>query len=86
MGQMVSASRHHKHNATDPPLRRDLREADIRAIVEENARLRDLVVQLSKLIVTNVVENKSGRGHPLLDRRRNAAVGYRGRQAGGEPR
>jgi hypothetical protein len=86
MGQVDGPSRYHKHSANDPPLRRDLREADIRAIVEENARLRDLVVQLSRLIVTNVVENNSGRRHALPDRSRNTAVGHRGRPVGGEQR
>jgi hypothetical protein len=48
---------------TQEPLGRDPtapndEQADISALREENARLRKLVIQLSKLVIKNVVEHK----------------------------
>jgi len=31
---------------------------DVSALIEENARLRELVIQLSKLVIRNVVDRK----------------------------
>jgi hypothetical protein len=55
---------HHEHNGKFhepdgklPPLRRDIGETDIYALMEENAQLRKLVVQLSKLVIRNVMDH-----------------------------
>lgn len=37
-------------------LSRDDKPIDVEALLEENARLRNLVVQLSKLVIRNVAE------------------------------
>jgi hypothetical protein len=41
-----------------PPLGRDDEHLDIHAILEENAQLRELVIQLSKIVIKNVVDGK----------------------------
>jgi hypothetical protein len=33
-------------------------EVDVEALIEENAQLRELVIQLSKLVIKNVVDRK----------------------------
>jgi hypothetical protein len=59
MGQAPPPSpRHNEHNGKHPPLRRDIDEADIHALIEENSQLRELVIQLSKLVVKNVVSHR----------------------------
>lgn len=50
--------RHHEHDNNPPPLRSDIDEADVRALQEENAELRRLVIQLSKLVVKNVLDHR----------------------------
>jgi hypothetical protein len=50
--------RHREHNRNSQPLRRDNEQADVSALVEENAQLRELVIQLSKLVVRNVVNHR----------------------------
>ena len=47
---------HHERKGKAPPLRLDINETDVRALIEENTRLRKLVVQLSKIVLKNVVE------------------------------
>jgi len=49
--------RHHEQNGKHPPLRRDVNEKDVRALMEENAELRKLVIQLSKLVIRNVMDH-----------------------------
>jgi len=56
-------TRHHEpgyqeQNGKPPPLRPNLAEADVHALMEENAELRRLVIQLSKLVIRNVVEHR----------------------------
>jgi hypothetical protein len=38
-------------------LRSNTENLDIRALKEENARLRELVTQLSELVIKNIVDN-----------------------------
>ena len=52
-----SSSRQHEHRAA-LQLRHDDDRQDISAIVEENRQLRELVIQLSKIVVRNVVDRK----------------------------
>jgi hypothetical protein len=50
--------RHHEQNGKHPPpLRREVEEADVHALMEENAQLRKLVIQLSKLVIRNVMDH-----------------------------
>jgi hypothetical protein len=49
--------RHHEQNGKHPPLRKDIEEADFHALMEENAQLRKLVIQLSKLVIRNVMDH-----------------------------
>jgi hypothetical protein len=51
-------SRHHEQDGKPPPLRRGIEEADVRALIEENAQLRKLVIQLSKLVIRNVMDHR----------------------------
>ena len=60
MGANPPLPRHHGPNGNGkqlPPLRRDIEEADVHALLEENAQLRKLVVQLSKLVIRNVMDH-----------------------------
>ena len=50
-------SRIHERHASPPP-RHDDERVDIGALVEENSQLRELVIQLSKLVIKNVVDRK----------------------------
>jgi hypothetical protein len=50
--------RHHEQNGKLLPLRPDIKEADVHALVEENAQLRKLVIQLSKLVIRNVMDHR----------------------------
>ena len=50
----------HRHNGKPSPVRRDVEamnagEADVGALMKENAELRRLVIQLSKLVVKNAM-------------------------------
>jgi len=49
--------RHRRIDGDPPPLRHDLGKADIRALLEENMQLRELVIQLTKLAVKNIVDS-----------------------------
>ena len=49
--------RHHEQNGKHPPLRRDVNEKDVHALMEENAELRKLVIQLSKLVIRNAMDH-----------------------------
>jgi len=57
MKPVHSTSRQLEHRAS-PPLRVDDERQDISSIIEENAQLRELVIQLSKLVIKNVVDRK----------------------------
>jgi len=48
----------HQRNGKIPPLRHDIDEADVHALVEENAELRKLVIALSKLVIRNAVDRR----------------------------
>ncbi len=39
------------------PLRQYIEKPDIQALEEENARLRELVTQLSEIVIKNIVDN-----------------------------
>ena len=43
---------------TEDPLARRLTHEEIDALRDENAQLRELVIQLSKLVIKNVVDHK----------------------------
>jgi hypothetical protein len=51
---------HHERNGKVSPLWRDIDEPDVHALIEENARLRKLVIQLSKLVIKNVMDRREG--------------------------
>jgi hypothetical protein len=53
----------HRQNGRLSPIRRDIEktdadEADVGALMKENAELRQLVIQLSKLVIKNVILHK----------------------------
>jgi hypothetical protein len=52
-----SLPRHHEQNGKHPPLRREVNEKDVHALMEENAELRKLVIQSSKLVIRNVMDH-----------------------------
>ena len=56
MGPAHRPPRRNKHNTDPPPLRRDITEADVRALQEKNAELRELVVQLSTLAIKGLLD------------------------------
>lgn len=58
MGQAPPQLRHRERDINSSPPRRDIDEADVRALQEENAELRRLVIQLSKLVVKNVMDHR----------------------------
>ncbi len=39
------------------PFREHMGKSDIKALEEENARLRELVTQLSEIVIKNIVDN-----------------------------
>jgi hypothetical protein len=41
-----------------PPAPRGEEDSDVPSLLRENARLRDLVVQLSRLVIKRIVERK----------------------------
>jgi len=47
------------YETSPSPLKlRDAQEMELRALQEENTQLRELVIQLSKLVVKNVMERR----------------------------
>ena len=64
MGQARPSTRHHERNANVPPLRRDIELIDVHALQEENTQLRALVIQLSKLVIKNLLT--TNKATPLL--------------------
>ncbi len=61
MASMHPSPHRHEHNAeashVSPP-QSDDEHNNISALIEENAQLRELVIQLSKLVLKNVVDRK----------------------------
>ena len=50
---------HHRERDPKQPARQDADgNIDVDALIEENAQLRELVIQLSKLLIKNVVDRK----------------------------
>ena len=50
---------HHCERDPKQPLRQDAdQNIDVDALLEENAQLRELVIQLSELLIKNVVDRK----------------------------
>jgi hypothetical protein len=45
------------HRVNSPPLQAG-EQIDVRSLVEENARLRELVVQLTALVIKNAVDRR----------------------------
>lgn len=58
MGQVQPSTRHQERKANHSALWRDIEGLDVHALQEENTQLRELVIQLSKLVIKNVVERK----------------------------
>jgi len=58
MGQAHPQPRDNERHPGLSPLRHDVEQIDIHALQEENAQLRELVIQLSKLVIKNVVDHK----------------------------
>ena len=58
MGNTHPRPRHHAPLPTSQPHRHDEDHVDVPALIEENAQLRELVIQLSKLVIKNVVDKK----------------------------
>jgi hypothetical protein len=54
--QLPNCQEQNQERNVKPPLRRDIAEADVHALMEENAELRRLVIELSKLVIRNVAE------------------------------
>ncbi len=58
MGQIAPPPlRHREPNEKTQLLGRPVEEFDIRALMEENAQLRELVIHLSKLVIKNVMDH-----------------------------
>jgi hypothetical protein len=58
MGRMQLPNFHRDRQRVSAPRRFDLDCLDLDAILEENKQLRELVVQLSELVVRNVLDRK----------------------------
>ncbi len=46
-----------KHNTDPPSLRRDITEAEVLALQEENAQLRERVAELTMLAMMDVIDS-----------------------------
>lgn len=74
MGNAYPSSGNHGHRVTSPSVQPDSDWEDVAgnertALLEENARLRALVVQLSTLVLKNVVDQPTSQ--PLFPVRRS---------------
>jgi len=58
MARAVRLLPERKSRASASQSPRELKSKDFDALREENAQLRELVVQLTKLVMKNIVENK----------------------------
>jgi hypothetical protein len=52
------SSRQHENYTTRSPRRDDNGQMDVSALIEENAQLRELVIQLSRMVIKNVADRK----------------------------
>jgi hypothetical protein len=57
MGESHPTARHEESKAKLPTLSRNPEKLDTQALRQENAQLRELVVQLSKIVIKVVVEH-----------------------------
>jgi hypothetical protein len=55
---MYVSNFHRDRQSVSPPPRGDVNCPDLDAIIAENKQLRELVVQLSEIVVRNVLERK----------------------------
>ena len=58
MGHIHPTVTNPRRHALPPPFRHENKYVDVPALIEENAQLRELVIQLSKLVIKNVVDHK----------------------------
>jgi hypothetical protein len=58
MGSAHPSPRHHENYSTRSQRRDDNGHVDVSALVEENAQLRELVIQLSRIVIKNVADRK----------------------------
>ena len=58
MGSVHPSARQHENYPTRPPRRDNNGHMDVSALIEENAQLRELVIQLSRIVIKNVAERK----------------------------
>ncbi len=58
MGSAHPSPRQHENYTTRSPRRDNNGHMDVTALVEENAQLRELVIQLSRIVIKNVAERK----------------------------
>ncbi len=56
MGQAHPSARHDESKANLPALERNSEKQDTQTLKQENAQLRELVVQLSKIVVRVVID------------------------------
>lgn len=57
MGKALPKSAIGTRKIKTAPLRPYIEKPDIQALEEENARLRELVTQLSEIVIKNIVDN-----------------------------
>jgi hypothetical protein len=55
---MYVSNLHRDRQSVSPPRRPDVNHPDLDAIIAENKQLRELVVQLSEIVVRNVLDRK----------------------------
>jgi hypothetical protein len=58
MGSMNLPNFNRDRQRVSPPRRADVNCLDLDALLEENKQLRELVVQLSEIVVRNVLDRK----------------------------
>ncbi|MGB6543675.1 MAG: hypothetical protein WBF03_22730 [Xanthobacteraceae bacterium] len=57
MGQAHPTARNNESKANLPTLRHEIEKPDTQALQKENAQLRELVVQLSKIVIKVVIKD-----------------------------
>jgi hypothetical protein len=57
MGQAHPTARNNESKANLPTLRPEIEKPDAQALQKENAQLRELVVQLSKIVIKVVIKD-----------------------------
>jgi hypothetical protein len=55
---MYVSNFHRDRQGASPPRRPDVNSPDLDAVIAENKQLRELVVQLSEIVVRNVLDRK----------------------------